>query len=183
MKGRVQDRAFAFLLVLVTGFLLLASLVASTVLSLLVNFIIELLPASNRVWYTGDLLLSLGIFTLLFSLLFKFVPNTEVAWRDILPGAVITALLFVAGKTLISYYLGQQGVGSTYGAAGSVVVFLVWVYYSAQIFFFGAELTYVYSLRYGTRKGLVQADRSTEQGEKAAPSPEQQRGKSRLSET
>jgi membrane protein len=98
-----------------------------------------------------DLVVSLVIITLLFAMVYKMLPSVTIAWRDVWVGAAVTSLLFTVGKLLIGLYLGNSGVGSAYGAAGSVLVILVWVYYSAQIFLFGAEFTYVYSCQYGSR--------------------------------
>src|SRR5205807_4834911 len=95
--------------------------------------------------------ISFAIITLLFALMFKYLPDVQIAWRDVWIGALATAFLFTVGKTLIGLYLGQAGVGSAYGAAGSLVVFIVWVYYSGQILFLGAEFTKVYANRFGSR--------------------------------
>jgi membrane protein len=94
---------------------------------------------------------SLAVITACFALLFKYVPDTEIAWRDVWVGALMTAVLFNLGKYAIGLYLGSRNVGSAYGAAGSLVILLVWVYYAAQILFFGAELTQVYARRRGSR--------------------------------
>ena len=93
---------------------------------------------------------SLIAISALFALIYKFVPDVPIDWRDVATGAVVTALLFTIGKTLLAWYLGTVGVGSTYGAAGSLVALVVWVYYSAQIFFFGATFTRVYADTYGS---------------------------------
>ena len=97
---------------------------------------------------------SLAILTALFAMLFKWFPDTEVAWRDVLPGAVVTALLFNMGKFAIGWYIGTQGLESTYGAAASIVILLIWVYYSAQIVLFGAELTHAYATEIGSRRAV-----------------------------
>ena len=93
-----------------------------------------------RRWGVLHLLLSVGLLMLLFALMFKYLPDARIAWGDVWVGAAVTAVLFTLGKYLIGLYLGSSGIGSTYGAAGSFAVFLIWVYYSAQILFFGAEL-------------------------------------------
>lgn len=98
-----------------------------------------------------NFLLSFLVITLLFALMFRYVPNAEVSWRDALFGAVGTALLFTVGKMLLGLYLGKASVGSAYGAAGSLVAVVVWIYYSAQIFFFGAEFTHIFSETHGDR--------------------------------
>jgi hypothetical protein len=123
--------------------------------------------------------LSLVVITLLFAAIFKVLPDAEVSWSDVWIGAILTSLLFVVGKTLIGVYLGHSSVGSTYGAAGSLLVFLVWVYYSAQILFFGAEFTQVYARQRGKRivpsAGAVPltAEAKAEQGLKRAAASRQ----------
>ena len=97
-----------------------------------------------------NLVVSLSVITLLFAMIFKFLPDAKIAWRDVWIGALITAALFTAGKFALGLYLGKSGVASSYGAAGSLIVLLLWVYYSAQILFFGAEFTKVYSTRSGS---------------------------------
>lgn len=101
---------------------------------------------------------SFGLVTLLFAMLFKLLPDVEIAWRDVWIGATVTALLFILGKYLIGQYLGRTSWASTYGASGSIVVILLWVYYSSQILFFGAKFTQVYASRYG--RPLVAEDRA-----------------------
>jgi hypothetical protein len=116
-----------------------------------------------------NFVISLAVISALFALMFKYLPDAEIAWRDVIVGAIATAVLFVIGKTLIGLYLGNAGVTSTYGAAGSLVVLLLWMYYSAQIFLFGAELTQVYANRFGTRvrpsegaEGVTEAERANQ---------------------
>jgi membrane protein len=99
-----------------------------------------------------NFIVSLAILTALFAMLFKWFPDTEIAWQDVLPGAVATALLFNLGKIAIGWYIGTQGLESTYGAAASIVILLIWVYYSAQIVLFGAELTHAYAAKSGSRQ-------------------------------
>lgn len=94
---------------------------------------------------------SIGFISLLFALMYKYLPDVKITWRDVGVGAMITALLFTIGKYLLGLYLGESSFGSTYGAAGSLVIFLAWVYYSAQILLFGAEFTQVYARRYGSQ--------------------------------
>jgi membrane protein len=141
----------SFTLFLVIGFLLLVSLVLSALLALASAKLGSLLPGLSRLWPLFDFLLSFAIITVLFGLSYKLLPSVKIAWRDVWVGAAATSLLFTIGKLLIGLYLGNSAVGSAYGAAGSVLVILVWVYYSAQIFLFGAEFTFVYSNRYGSR--------------------------------
>jgi membrane protein len=91
------------------------------------------------------------VITILFALILKFIPDTSIAWRDVLMGATVTSLLFAVGKAIIGFYLGHSALTSAYGAAASLVIFLIWIYYSAQILLFGPELTHVYALKYGSR--------------------------------
>jgi membrane protein len=107
------------------------------------------LPGGEALWHIVELGVSFGFVTLLFALIYKVLPAVELAWRDVWVGAGMTALLFTVGKFLIGLYLGRSGVSSAYGAAGSLVLVLVWVYYSGLIFFFGAEFTQVYANTYG----------------------------------
>jgi len=137
-------------MVLGIGFLLLVSLVISTVLSSLHNFMTGLLPQAQFLTQTLNFVLSFGIVTLLFAMIYKVLPDVDLAWKDVVIGAVITALLFTIGKFLLGLYLGNSSVASSYGVAGSFVVLLLWVYYSAQILLFGAEFTQVYARRHGS---------------------------------
>ena len=143
----LKERLFSLALVFALAFLLLVSLVISAVL------------AGAAAWFQGpeqalvsrllELAVSLLVLTIVFALLFTYVPDAEIRWRDVWLGGLITAVLFTLGKTAIGYYLGQASVGSAYGAAGSLVVLLVWVYYSALIMFFGAEFTHAWATRQG----------------------------------
>lgn len=146
----LKDRFISFGMILGIGFLLLISLVASAALAALSQFVSRVLPGGAVVWQAVDLLVSVGFITVLFALIYKVLPDVRIAWRDVWVGALMTAVLFTIGKFLLGLYLGQGGVASTYGASGSLVVILLWVYYSALIFFFGAELTQVYATTYGS---------------------------------
>jgi membrane protein len=147
----VKRRFLSMTMVLGIGFLLLVSLLLSAGISVVGAFFQGLLPGGAVVWQFVNVLLSFGIITLLFAAIYKILPDVEIAWSDVWVGAAATALLFTIGKLLIGLYLGHATVGSTFGAAGSLLVFLVWVYYSAQILFFGAELTQVYARKFGSR--------------------------------
>jgi membrane protein len=138
-------------MVLGVGFLLLVSLVLSAAIAAAGKFFAHYLPAPEVVLHFGNLLFSFLVVTVLFALLYKVVPDVHIQWQDVWIGAAVTSLLFSVGKFLIGLYLGKAGVGSAYGAAGSLVVFLVWVYYSAQIFFLGAEFTHSFAERHGSR--------------------------------
>lgn len=143
----IKKRFFSFAMVFGTGFLLLASLAISTTLQALSEFMNARLSLPAAIWLGVDFLISFGVITLLFGLIFKVVPDVKIAWKDVWIGAVLTALLFIVGKFLLGLYLGRSGLGSAYGAAGSLIVLVVWIYYSAQILFFGAEFTQVYAKR------------------------------------
>nr|MBA3555684.1 YihY/virulence factor BrkB family protein [Gemmatimonadales bacterium] len=140
-KELVVQRLISFGLVIAVGFLLLVSLVVSAGLTALNRYMGAAFPGLTEVWNAGNLLVSFGVVTLLFALVYRVLPDVKLLWRDVWLGAVVTAGLFTVGKTLIGLYLGTSGIASTYGAAGSVVVLLVWVYYSAQIVLLGAEFT------------------------------------------
>jgi membrane protein len=140
-RDLLKQRLLSFAMVIGVGFVLLVSLVLSAVLAMITDYFSYLLPVSGAFWQFVDSAFSFALITLLFALIFKVVPDVDIRWRDVWLGAVITAALFVAGKTAIGYYLGRSGLESAYGAAGSVLVLLAWVYYSSQILFFGAEFT------------------------------------------
>lgn len=149
--GWFKNRFFSFAMILGVGFLLLVSLVVSAGISALNEYTLGLFPGFEVLLQILNFLLSFAIITVLFALLFKYVPDAEVAWRDVWLGAVVTAFLFTIGKTAIGVYLGNSDLAETYGAAASVILILLWVYYSAQILFFGAEFTEVYANEYGSR--------------------------------
>jgi membrane protein len=137
----IRERVFSFGMVLAVGFLLLVSLLASAMLAAVTKFSASVLPAPPFVMGAINLLISLVAISFMFALIYRFVPETAVRWRDVWVGAIATGFLFTLGKDLLGIYLGRASVGSAYGAAGSLVVLIVWVYYSALIFLFGAEVT------------------------------------------
>jgi membrane protein len=140
------DRLLSFTVVLGTGFLLLVSLVVSEALSALNHFVSSVsLPGGAYLWQGINLVVSFGFITLLFGLIFKILPDTPIRWRDVWVGALVTALLFTLGRYLLGLYLGRSSTTSAFGAAGSLVVILLWVYYSSQILLLGAEFTRIYS--------------------------------------
>ena len=145
----VRERFWSFTLVVGIGFLLLVSLALSAWLAALREFFGHLVPAPPVLLEAVDLVLSFGVITYLFAMIFKLLPDVDVAWRDVWVGAALTSLLFAVGKFIIGAYLGRATIGSAYGAAGSLVVILLWVYYSAQILFFGAEFTKAWTRRRG----------------------------------
>ena len=142
-------RSMAFLMVLAIGVLLMVSMLATTFISAIGS---QLLGKSKLAMYLPEFFLSFGVMTLLFAAIYKILPSTRLAWRDVWLGAAMTSVLFWIGKSLIALYIAHAGVASNFGAAGTVVLLIVWVYYSAQIFFFGAELTKEFALRHGSKQ-------------------------------
>ncbi len=151
----VKERFLSFGMVLAIGFLLLVSLVLSAGIAAASTFLNGLLPIPGWVLHLVNSALSFVVFTGVFAMIYRFLPDTEITWRDTILGAAFTAMLFTVGKFGIGLYLGSAGISSAYGAAGSLVVVLVWVYYSAQVFFFGAEFTHVYALSRGSHSPEV----------------------------
>jgi membrane protein len=147
--GVITERFWSFTMVVGIGFLLLVSLATSAWLAAVGKFFSRLLPLPAAVIETTNALLSFVIITLMFAMIYKLLPDVKLAWRNVWAGAALAALLFTIGKSLIGLYLGRSTVASVYGAAGSLVVILLWIYYSAQIVFFGAEFTKVYARRFG----------------------------------
>jgi len=147
--GLVRDRFLSLMTLLGTGFLLLVSLVLSASLAAMGKWFGDWLPLPEFLLQGLNFGLSLLVITVLFAMMFKILPDAVIAWRDVWIGAFATAFLFTIGKFAIGLYLGKSDIGSAYGTAASVVIVLVWVYYSAQIFLFGAEFTYVYANRLG----------------------------------
>jgi membrane protein len=147
LKAMLKQRLFSFGMVLSVGFLLLVFLILSAGLAYLGRGFGQLIPFPAPMLQALNFVVSFAVITGLFALMFKYVPDVKVAWQNVIVGAVGTALLFVVGKFVLGIYLGRASVGSPYGAAGSLVAVVVWIYYSAQIFFFGAEFTRVYTNR------------------------------------
>lgn len=150
----IRYRFVSFAMVLGIGFLLLVSLLLSTAIAAAGKMFNDALPAPEPVLEIINLVFSFGTITVLFALLYKLVPDVHVEWRDVWIGAAVTALLFSLGKFAIGLYLGKAGIGSAYGAAGSLVAYIVWVYYSAQIFFFGAQFTRMFAELHGSHTHL-----------------------------
>ena len=147
----LRQRSYAFVVIVIAGLLLLASILVSAILAAMGSFFGTLLPVPEFALQAINFLVSLFFITAVFATLFKTLPKVVLQWQDVLLGATFTAVLFTLAKTVIGIYLGKAGFSSTFGAAGSLVIILVWVYYSAQLFFFGAEFTRVYAKRYGSR--------------------------------
>jgi membrane protein len=152
IRNLIIQRILTLAMVLVSGFLLLASLIVSTVLVAAKDWVEVIWPGMGAFGLAANFLFFFLVTVLLFALVYKYVPDMNIAWRDVWIGAAATAVLFSAGRYLISLYLSHSTVQSTYGAAGSLAVLLLWVYYSAQIFFLGAEFTQVYARTEGSRR-------------------------------
>jgi membrane protein len=147
----LMQRVISFALVVGVGFLLLTSLLVSAALAALHRYMGHTYPGVTVLWTALNVIVSLTVITLLFAMIYKVLPDVELAWSDVWVGGLVTAGLFTIGKSLIGLYLGTSGFSSTYGAAGSVVVLLVWVYYSSQIVLLGAEFTREYVAQFGRR--------------------------------
>jgi membrane protein len=149
-----RQSAILMLMVVVMGLLIMLSVIVSAVLSSIAGFVDtqigDPLRVSTALWSMVNFWVSIGLMTLLFAAIFKILPDVAIKWKDVWIGSFLTAALFTLGKYLIGLYLGRSGVTSAYGAAGSLVIILLWVNYSAQIFFLGAEFTHIYTLRYGS---------------------------------
>ncbi len=150
LRDIVKERFWSFAMVVGTGFLLLVSLVVSAWLAAMGAYVSYLLPAPAIVLEAINSIISLAVITGAFAVIFKLLPDVKIAWRDVWLGAAVTSLLFTAGKFLIGLYIGKTAVASAYGAAGSLVVIVVWVYYSTQILLLGAEFTKVWTKRRGS---------------------------------
>jgi len=145
----IKQRLLSFALVLSVGFLLMVSLVISAVLGTLRSYL-DAQPADAAFFWSGlDLIISFALATVLIAMMFKYLPDAEIEWRDTWLGALLTAALFIVGKHLIGLYLGQATVASSFGAAASVVIFMIWVYYASLILLFGAEITQAVAARRG----------------------------------
>src|SRR5918993_2097343 len=147
----VMDRVRSFGLVVAIGFLLLVSLSVTAALAARHAWLLNVSPADAYLWNVVNTLVSIVVTTILFALLFRFLPDVRLRWRDVTTGAVVTAILFTIGQTVIGLYLGQSTIAASYGATGSMMVLLLWVYYSCQILLFGAEFTRVWAVRHGVK--------------------------------
>jgi membrane protein len=150
VRDFIRKRFISFAMVLGIGFLLLVSLAVSAFISALTRFIGSLFGEAAVIAHLLDILISFGFITLLFAMIYKFLPDARIQWEDVWTGAALTSILFTIGKFLIGVYLGSSGVTSIYGAAGSLITVLLWVYYSSLIFLLGAEFTEVYTNTYGS---------------------------------
>lgn len=169
----IGKRVLSFGMVLTVAFLLVVSLAVSALLSGLFTSVESAIGPAGAVFaWIGEVVVSLGIFTLLFAAIFKLLPDAEITWRDVWVGALATSLLFIVGKFAIGFYLGRSDPGAAFGAAGSVVVILVWLYYTALLLLAGAEFTQVWAKRYGSRiepaddaVRVVEEERVVDEGE------------------
>lgn len=151
VRNFIRHRLLSFAALLAIGFLLLVSLIISAALDAAEKWMSGITPGSAILWNIIDLAVSLGIITLLFAMMFKILPDVIITWRNVWIGSFITALLFTVGKFLLGVYLGRTSLSSAYGAAGSFVVVLLWIYYSAQILLFGAASIRVYAAEHGSQ--------------------------------
>jgi membrane protein len=151
----VRDRLASIGMLLAIGFLLLVTTAINAAIAYVATYVSSALPfpGAGFVFMLINLVVSLAVIALLFALMYKYLPDAKIAWRDVWTGALVTALAFVIGQALIALYLGRAGVASAYGAAGSLLVLLLWIYYSSLILLFGAEFTRVYAERHGSRAG------------------------------
>ncbi len=165
----LRARLLSFGLILGLAFMLMVSLAVGAATAALGNWASGLLPASEALLYVVNLAISLLFTTVLFAMIFKLMPTTPVSWRDVWIGAVVTAVLFEAGKVLIGLYIGKSGITESFQAAGSLVVLLAWVYYAAQIFLLGAEFTKVYADEHGSTSGARAAAATKKTAEAGTP--------------
>jgi len=148
----IQNRFLSFTVIIGLGFLLLVSLGISTIIDGFSQHLRDRFPEiAIVVFYIVNLCITLGVTTLIFAVIFKVLPDATIRWKDVTTGALATALLFMLGKFAISFYISKSNVGSTYGTAGSLVILLVWIYYSSLILYFGAEFTKAYAIKYGAK--------------------------------
>ena len=171
----IRARLLSFGMILGIGFLLMVSLVASAALAALQKWWGQVFGDWAVVASILEVALSFLIFTVLFAMVYKIVPRVRIDWKDVWIGAATTSLLFMVGKVLIGIYIGRSGIASGFGAAASLIVVLVWVYYSAQIFLLGAEFTCAYAHKFGSRRNLPSEDASAAVSP-AAPSPNVNKG-------
>ena len=164
IKANLRRRVLPFVMVLGVGFLLLVSLVLSAALAAVGRVLSTSLPGGEIFWRLANLVISVLVFAGLFALIFRFVPDVDIEWKDVGVGALVTSALFTLGQFAMGLYLGRSTFASAFGAAGSLVVLLVWVYYSAQILFLGAEFTEVYASKYGSLTEPIQDARILARG-------------------
>ncbi len=169
IKAILRARLLSFGMILGLVFLLMVSLMVSTAVAAFGALTNELMPGMEALLYVVNIAVSLGIGTVLFAMIYKFMPSTRIGWSDVWVGAIVTAVLFEIGKFLIGMYIGKSGMTESFAAAGSLVVLIAWVYYAAQIFLLGAEFTKVYAQDRGTKAGEAKAQ--PQAGDAAAQGP------------
>jgi membrane protein len=158
----LRTRLLSFGMILGVAFLMAVSLILSAALSVIGKWWDDWLGGWEVLAHVLDIVVNLGLLTLVFALIYKMIPRVEVGWYDVWVGAAVTALLFTIGKVAIGLYLGKSDVTSSFGSAGSMVVLMIWVYYASQIFLLGAEFTRIYAERFGSRRGAVKERRSSQ---------------------
>ncbi|MEI6534479.1 MAG: YihY/virulence factor BrkB family protein [Verrucomicrobiaceae bacterium] len=167
----LKERAFSFAMVFLMGFLMLISFLFSATIAAAGSYLHRHFPELDGPWELGNSVISMPVIAILFALIFRIVPDAHVEWRDVWLGALLTAVLFVAGKFVLGFYFGRSAVASSYGAAGSLIIILVWVFYSAQILFFGAEFTRLYATRYGSHQDGSRGEGGSKKNSDTAKSP------------
>ncbi|HEV7427360.1 MAG TPA: YihY/virulence factor BrkB family protein [Thermoanaerobaculia bacterium] len=171
IMGLIKDRFLSFSMVFGLGFLLLVSLVIDTAIAAMGKYAGNHLPGGEALWHIVELLFSFCVITVLMAGIFRLLPDLKIEWRDVWLGAALTSILFVLGKFALGIYFAKSAVGSSFGAAGSLVLVLLWVYYSAQILLFGAEFTQVYARSHGSLKAEADAKRTEKEKEERTPAP------------
>ncbi len=174
----VRSRYLSFGLILGIAFLLIVSLVMSAALAALGKWWGPIFDGWATLLQIVNFVVSFVLTTLMFAMIYKIMPRVKIRWHDVWIGAIVTAALFTIGKFLIGLYIGKSGVASGFGAAASLVVLLLWVYYSAQIFLIGAEFTWVYAHEHGSRQGMDKSDPAPELPTRSAPAPDRPQEKS-----
>jgi membrane protein len=173
-----KQRMISFAMVFGISFLMLVSLLISAILAAITGYFDYLVPGANAIWHLLDAAVSFTIVVVLFAAIYKIIPDVHIDWQDVWTGAIVTAVLFTAGKAAIGFYIGRAGVGSAYGAAGSLLIIIAWVYYSSQVLFLGAEFTKLYAeqRRFAVRplKGAEAISHEAKQRERGEipPSPD-----------
>ncbi len=157
IRGFLFNKFISFTMIIMIGFLMVVSLLFTTFSSLLGSFVLFLLPSAELAIRIAHILFSFALTTILFAIIYRILPDITLQWRDVLVGAVVTMLLFNLGRFVLGLYLSNSGTASLYGAAGSFVLILLWIYYSAQIVLFGAKFTQVYSINYGSLRDIASA--------------------------
>ncbi|MFL6247259.1 MAG: YihY/virulence factor BrkB family protein [Thermoanaerobaculia bacterium] len=152
LRGFLKERFLSVATVLVIGFLLLVALIVDTAISAAGDYTADRLSGGEVLWHVVELIVSTAMITVLFALIFRYMPDVRIPWRDVWLGAIVTAILFSIGKFALGLYLGKKATESPHSAAGALIVLLLWVYYSAQIVFLGAELTQAYARQVGSMK-------------------------------